>query len=619
MDLKRFIARFIALAMTLVLATPNSAMAGGDEQWPLPNTPELGHHSIVIEDSIDFFKLFSFIETTDVVSGKTISCESLDAPGCKTAKDFHVNAGFNVCKRSEDADCIELLRFTSPSGEEVAAEFVQFAYSNHPNMFSGDGKLLAKTIGLPSIWRAPGAGHAGGELYLVVAGLKGGVHKSSGGWRNMELYASVFPIREFMEPRFEVRPGSYAFPLCTYSLDQNQVRISTGCAGSAADFGYVRCVAFKQDGTCLLRQAHNLDQQIELSIRLLRPASGWFHGRVIEPSVAIERVANFSRVVVSAKPVRVPTFFMGGLYSEMDAAERSYWDECLPKGTCASSTRIPGSAPSAQRDGNLRNVQSYEDPVGDRSLAIISRFAERVEDRAIAAPTSWSFRTLGTNGEGEIFRCTSNAVGVVAMISTNATAYSEGPPSLRSGQLNYRVGGLHYAPDGKSLNLGTYDLLLRSDVARCLYGFSKAPISATITVLGTDGEQDIATTVVSERDGWLKLAAYGFTFSEKEIKVRVTQPQTRTLTAFSRTATALTPKQKAEIRATVSMGAANPKFICTGIRLEGQPQALNTLVRKRAKAACDYAKSLNPKLSTFFQTKTTKAASFNGKVLVVSK
>jgi hypothetical protein len=50
-----------------------------------------------------------------------------------------------------------------------------------------------------------------------------------------------------------------------------------------------------------------------------------------------------------------------------------------------------------------------------------------------------------------------------------------------------------------------------------------------------------------------------------------------------------------------------------------QPARDNVIVRARAKAACDYAKSLNPKLSTFFQTKTTQARSYNGRVLVVSK
>jgi hypothetical protein len=66
--------------------------------------------------------------------------------------------------------------------------------------------------------------------------------------------------------------------------------------------------------------------------------------------------------------------------------------------------------------------------------------------------------------------------------------------------------------------------VVRSDVARCLYGFSKAPLSATISVTG-GADKTVATTVVSEKNGWLKLAAYGFTFSDKTIKVKITQPK----------------------------------------------------------------------------------------------
>jgi hypothetical protein len=192
-------------------------------------------------------------------------------------------------------------------------------------------------------------------------------------------------------------------------------------------------------------------------------------------------------------------------------------------------------------------------------------------------------------------------------------------PDFSGGFLSYKVAGLHYKPDGETLNLGTYDLVMRSETARCLYGFTKAPVSATVAVVGEDGAENVATTVVSERDGWLKLAAYGFTFSEKEIQVKISQSFSRTLTDHVGRATALSPKQKAEIKAAVVRGAGNSKFICTGIRLVGQPLSMNQVVRLRAKLACDYAKSLNPKLSTFFQTKTTKARSFNGRVLVVSK
>jgi hypothetical protein len=52
--------------------------------------------------------------------------------------------------------------------------------------------------------------------------------------------------------------------------------------------------------------------------------------------------------------------------------------------------------------------------------------------------------------------------------------------------------------------------------------FTKAPISASVSITG-GSDQIIATTVVNEKNGWLKLAAYGFTYSEKVLQVKLTQ------------------------------------------------------------------------------------------------
>jgi hypothetical protein len=87
-------------------------------------------------------------------------------------------------------------------------------------------------------------------------------------------------------------------------------------------------------------------------------------------------------------------------------------------------------------------------------------------------------------------------------------------------------------PDGKTEVQGTYDLVMRSETARCLYGFSKAPISATVSVVGGNSNS-VATTVVSEKDGWLKMAAYGFTFSQKTIRVKMTQKATASKTTIT--------------------------------------------------------------------------------------
>ena len=93
----------------------------------------------------------------------------------------------------------------------------------------------------------------------------------------------------------------------------------------------------------------------------------------------------------------------------------------------------------------------------------------------------------------------------------------------------------------------------------------------------------------------------------------------KTLSSFSSSATTLTTQQKAQVKAAVDANPYAEKFICTGIRYYDQPMSVNITVRKRAKAACDYAKQLNPALSTWFQNKPTKARSYAGRVLLTVK
>jgi hypothetical protein len=64
---------------------------------------------------------------------------------------------------------------------------------------------------------------------------------------------------------------------------------------------------------------------------------------------------------------------------------------------------------------------------------------------------------------------------------------------------------------------------MRSDIARCLYGFSNAPIKAEISITSDDGEKKVATTIVNEKNGWLYLSAKGFTFSSPTINVKLSQ------------------------------------------------------------------------------------------------
>jgi len=84
-------------------------------------------------------------------------------------------------------------------------------------------------------------------------------------------------------------------------------------------------------------------------------------------------------------------------------------------------------------------------------------------------------------------------------------------------------------------------------------------------------------------------------------------------------ATALTSKQKSEIKAILAKGKGNQKFICTGLSLAGQRESMYRVVRLRAQLVCEYAKFLEPSVKTTVKERATTAEKLNGRVEVVSK
>lgn len=336
-----------------------------------------------------------------------------------------------------------------------------------------------------------------------------------------------------------------------------------------------------------------------IQVRLPSSINGWLKGRLTDPVVSSNSFGQGgNRFSIEGKPVSVPKMEV--------QLEKTH------------PLVLRGDGLTGVTMGNERLTYSFYRADSPFGVKFVSEVAARANDTSGGSESAWYVSTISTYA-GNLKECTEKAGEFVGLVTTNAMAFDGGVPEFNDGMLKYNMAGLHYLPDGKTEALGTYDLAIKSDVARCLYGYGSAPISAAISVVGEGEEQKVAVTQVRERDGWLTLSAKGFTYSQNEVRAVVTQPQMRTLSDHPGRATALTTRQKTEIRSVLTKSKGNTKFICTGIRLEGQSESMNRTVRLRAKLACDYAKSLNPKLSTFYQTKTTKARSYSGRVLVVSK
>jgi hypothetical protein len=83
-------------------------------------------------------------------------------------------------------------------------------------------------------------------------------------------------------------------------------------------------------------------------------------------------------------------------------------------------------------------------------------------------------------------------------------------------------------------------------------------------------------------------------------------------------ATALTSKQKTEIRKFLAKGKGNQNIICTGTSLAGQRKSMYRVVLLRAQLVCDYAKFIDPSVKTTVKEKVIKARKLNGRVEVIS-
>lgn len=93
----------------------------------------------------------------------------------------------------------------------------------------------------------------------------------------------------------------------------------------------------------------------------------------------------------------------------------------------------------------------------------------------------------------------------------------------------------------------------------------------------------------------------------------------KTLTSFAGTSTALSSKQKSEIKALLSANPLASSVVCTGLITKGSSQTVVNRVKNRANASCNYAKSLDSALSISTTTKLTTSKSSAGKVVVSLK
>jgi hypothetical protein len=505
MNIRSFRGRLAVALTAIALAIPTGALpAQAENSWApsfqdfsssIENAYDKGYHNVLIRDEAQqngtrgSYKINPEAKSTPE---NHFTCFELGPNlDCNTGQPgfFSGSAILPPCSTRIE-NCVEKVWIYQGS-QRVEATFSKQLEGQTSVGYPARGIPTGSTV---SVWSSETKHSGGTGNYAVIPNLQFNVLNGSVSLERFSV--NVIPVNE-------VAAAGAIAP--EFSICQGPRRVDDvgECLDNGSFEGNITC-AYTQTGVCGSPQNFTENTRVGVQLRLSNKVSGWFHGRLKAPNFNVSRINSmYNRVLVDASPAEVPRFF--------------------------TQTRPDQGHPILQEVFGERNLGSggaftLFESTTPWAMTILRVLRNVAKDTAAGVSTIWSVSSMSANqATSGGSQCLSDTSRLLGIVTTNATAYSGQAPEFKNGFLNYEVAGMHYLPGGQELSEGSYDLVMRSDIARCLYGFANAPLSATVSVVNNKGKKAFATTVVSEKNGWLKMAAYGFTYSKKVIKVKITK------------------------------------------------------------------------------------------------
>ena len=468
-----------------------------------------------------------------------------DHPLCASATDAHcanvhsIDANLIIPPCYSDADriCIEGLEI---GAEGKPLEKTVLDHELPAKKTPADAKLGLPAGGAASIWNAPSVAHQGNALsYAVIVSASYNIdRKNPAGsqlFETTKFEAKVIPVN--------IKKGSY----CGYEMYElesdpfwfGEVNTSSRMVGEGCKAPLVKECILTEKGSCAVPAEFLPNARIALSLRMDSKVTGWLFGRMKDVDVAITALdTKNNKLRVEATSVNL---ISGNAwvakkdlinYPDLYAYTKKTWFS----GDTTFEDAITGTKSGSKMD-DLMSTGTF-----DKFKVWEPLIKPNPEDN-----WRWNFSSDNSNTNGTGCFAQAGKDKLIGLVTTNAPIYDSGAPTFNDGALSYKVAGLHFKADG-SLFKGTYDLAIRSEVARCLYGFTDAPVRASISVIGADGNtQTVATESIREdkQREWLFLSANNFTFSSPTIKVKLVQDKPLSSTSE-------TSKQAAPIKKTIT-------------------------------------------------------------------
>lgn len=477
----------LSLAFLMLSAPVASAI---DSYYSEDGAPQGKLGLVWVEDSLRNGNPVSYAQYYN--SDEVRVCKSLTEKKC-LENNWNQNVMLVPCSVDDSSACIEGISIGTDPKNLTKAKLVRNIDGNNMEPYLPFGIPRGGTIG---IWEAPGQMHTGdNNQYSVAARIEYGGDKN--GAAIIGFQASVVPIR--------IQNGSYT--------KMELIEITDASRGGKTFPVFAHHIgncAWQEADKCAIAQQWQENAIASLKIRVPKEITGWLYGRIASPSID---VSNFNKtlntVTITAKPVTVqgskPLVDIDKIPTGMKNFLTNDGKNPFPDG------------PNSANGGWVWQIATDNDD----SLNWYKNWFAYTNDKADGMVDYWNIKSIPSQSVGS--SCISSTKELVGLVTSNSMLYSGSAPVFRDQSMQYKVTSLHYMPDGVTPFLGSYNLVMRSSAARCLYKFSSAPVQAVVEVINPNGSIQVATTILNESDGWLKLSAAGFTFSSPTLKIKLTQ------------------------------------------------------------------------------------------------
>jgi len=483
-----------------------------------------GESQVITEFAADDFGLWSqssiygqdHMGFSELSKWKQLWCTGWDDPTCSNYDNLFADLILPPCKSDSDRSCVAGVEASGADKTLKPLTFYQESVSQKIAPYTFNTGTSGVQTKIPS----------GGGLSV----WKSSELDSNG---NARTYGVHVLLRYIASCPANRQAGACSIFLSDFKGSVYPISLESG-----------NCKEFTLEGkVCANSTNFKGDERIALSIRLDKNLTGWIFGRMQNADFAVEPLdAANNKIRIEGDVTLVPELQASVPKSQIasDPVLENYLRDFFTNGP------FPGNGSLDYQDNNTPygNGHSVTYPgflaanttkllsINFDKFKLFTAFEKHL--KAYTPPASnngrnimrltnsifWNFGAstyIGNNA------CSADKTALQGLVVTNAPIYDKGPPTFADGSLNYQVAGIHTNVDG-TLFKGRYTYIVKSTTARCYYGFSNAPIEAKVDIISADSTNQIATTLVSEKNGFIKLQADNFTFSSPTIRVKLMQP-----------------------------------------------------------------------------------------------